>query len=450
MQDPRYRSLLFLNTYLLQANLYRVDAITPLVEWVMWEDHCLSTHKLYYDNNLDCVYSIGSATSRPIHNWMHNTIGYTEMVPVTVNAIDPVGSNSEGTRTLWTCEQELRRIVETYFGGELGVLRRFESITPETTDMGGWKLYKTKNNLEYQRINSNYTPTYPCFSYGIPSNGTLELDRLTGGVEGTWTLTQGAGSTCAQTITSDKNLLLTQTVFGADSSTVNGTNLGLSSTTYGRIRIRYKTSGSATAKVILGFSSGTQTVLSESASPNGLFTVVDVAITASKTINTITLYCCDGIGTVTYDFIQIYTGNYIIPIVTKMDPSAELKDAIIEIPGMSGNYTQGLGSGLKTVTMECLLDLEPAALTWKRPQTASSKTDANNTDVFDEIWHYMGINTAWTWLKLGYPAKQFKARLVKPQPSYAEDNVLTLAFREYRHGHANSESVIERFGMNLT
>src|SRR3990172_3512768 len=98
-----------------------------------------------------------------------------------------------------------------------------------------FQLYRIRNNLEYQRINELYTPTYPCFSYGIAF--TCECDKgrtpYGNGPEGAWTLTAN-GSTVTLTVTSDKNFLFDQTVFVGDSSAVNGTNLSLSSNTYGR------------------------------------------------------------------------------------------------------------------------------------------------------------------------------------------------------------------------
>jgi hypothetical protein len=396
------------------------------------------------EKNLNAVFAVGTASSLPEHNFEHVTSSYLETVPITIYANDPEGS-MEGTKIRWTCEAELRRVVEANYGGSLGVLRRFKSIKQAVLPQGGWNIYSATYDLEYRRVNPNYAPTYPAFSYGIAF--TYQGDHVAGGAEGTWTLSAGSGSTCTQTITSDKKLYLNQTVFSADSSTVHGTSLGLSSTVYKRIRIRFKTSGSVAAKVVLGFSSGTQTVLAETVSTT--FTVVDVAITDSKTINTITLYCCDGTGTVSYDFIQIYTGTYIIPVCTKLDPPFTLNDAVSEMPGRSGSSTQGLGSKSIEVSMDIDLDMEPVALTWKRPQTVSSKTDANNQDIFMEQLHLSGINQAFTWLDLGNPAMQFKARLVGVQPSYSKDARLTLLWREFRNGSATIESTIERFGLNL-
>jgi hypothetical protein len=133
-----------------------------------------------------------------------------------------------------------------------------------------------------------------------------------------------------------------------------------------------------------------------------------------------------------------------------------LKDVEIQIPSMSGNLTQALGSGLMEINMKCDLDMQPWStaasdtnISWKRPQTNGTKTDYNNIDALVELQNYMGINTAWTWLDLGAPAMQFKARLIEIQPDYSNPSVITLKWREYRHGSAASESYSERYGTSL-
>jgi hypothetical protein len=56
----------------------------------------------------------------------------------------------------------------------------------------------------------------------------------------------------------------------------------------------------------------------------------------------------------------------------------------------------------------------------------------------------------WTWLDLGNPAMQFKARLIEMHPSYTgESGRVRLVWREYRHGGASGETASERFGLTL-
>lgn len=408
------------------------------------------------EKNLNAIYGVGTATSDAIVNYENpaKTVGYKENVPIAIYTLDPPGS-MEGDSIMWKCEAELRRVVDTNPGGVFGVKRRFTKMRQGVLPWGGFNVYQAIYDLEYYRVNPAYAPTYPSFSFGVAF--TYQGDHVSGGVEGTWTLTQGSGSTCTQTISSDKKLVLTQTVFSADSYTYNATNLGLSTVAYPKLRVRFKTTGNATARVDATFSSGSQTVMAEASSAT--FLTVECALTTSKTLDHINLYCCDGTGTVTYDFVQIYSGTYIIPVVTKLDPPFILNDAISEMPSRSGSSTQGLGSKSVEVNMEVDLDMETASftgstqtggLTWKRPQSSTSKTDANNQDVFMEQLHLGGINQAFTWLKLGNPAMQFKARLEQVSPSYSgESGKIMLTWREYRNGSAINETTVERFGLNL-
>jgi hypothetical protein len=429
--DPRNRLLTWLDTYI---------SYSAAVDQTMYAGLDYPVEYEFTDNHLELICAVDVAPSKPEYNANHYPYKFVETVNLHLYAMDTAMLTA--ANILESYEQAVRKVASDH---PIGSIRKIESTKPERVNIGGYKYLWTQTiTISYIRVNDDYTPTAPSFDYGIAF--IYEGDRVSGGTEGTWTLTQGAGSTCTQAVTSDKNLYLDQTVYGADSSTVNGTNLALPSTTYGRIKIRYKTSGAATAKVVLGFSAGVQTVLAESAST--YFTVADVAITTAKTINTITLYACDGVGTVTYDFIEIYTGQYILPNVTEMNPPFALKDVVIKIPGMSGNPSQALGSNLVEVTMTCDLDMEPAALHWKRPQ-ATGATDVNKTDILYETQHLEGINQPWVWLDLGDPAMQFKARLINISPIWGERGKVDLLWREYRHGNASGETTSERFGLSL-
>lgn len=439
--DPRWRHKDYLDDYLTANNLKKDNGTNNASYITCFDGADYPLPQVFLTKAVDLAFSVGKENAVPKQNAFHYPYAFEETVPITVAAVNKAGITA--TNLIEQAEQEIRRIVSTY---PMGSIREIASSAPQEIDLGETKLYMQTVTIRYTRVNDDYTPTYPAFDYGIAF--ISELDRLTGGSEGTWTLTAGAGSTCTQTITSDNNLYLNQTVFSADSSTVNGTNLALSSTVYGRIKIRYKTSGNATAKVILGFSSGTQTVLAETASST--FTVVDVAITTAKTINTITLYACDGTGTVTYDFCEIYTGTYILPNCTMLEPPIMVNDAVIEIPGRVGSVNQALGSQSLEVVTEHNLDMEPAALTWKRPQTTTHDADVNNQDALLELHHRGSFYEGWTWLDLGKPSMQFKARLIEMSPSYSgEAGKVRLKWREYRHGSASGETVNERFGLSL-
>jgi hypothetical protein len=341
-------------------------------------------------------------------------------------------------------EQEIRRITTAY---PLGSLRKIRSITNEPVNLNGETLYSCTVNLEYIRANDDYTPTAPTFDYGIAF--IYEGDRLTGGAEGDWTLTVGSGSTCSQAISSYNNLVLTQTVFSNDSYSYNDENLGLSSTAYYKYRVRFKTTGNAKARIDITFSdASSETVMAETASV-GAYTTVVGGITTGKTIDHINLYICDGTGTVTYDFFEIFTDIYTMPNCTLLEPPIMINDAIIDVPGRVGSVDQSLGSQSMEIVTEHDLDID-SSYTWKRPQQSTPKTDFNNQDILLELHHRGSFYENWTWLNLGNPAMQFKARLVEMRPSYTgEAGKLRLVWREYRHGNASEETVTERFGLSL-
>lgn len=126
----------------------------------------------------------------------------------------------------------------------------------------------------------------------------------------------------------------------------------ISSDTYPKITIRYKTSASSGglgAKVVLVFTAGTQTVLDVSYSTS--WTETTVAVTAAKTIDKIQIWADDtdavaaGTFQVYYDFIMVHKGTFTFPVVSEIEElEIENKDADLGIPGRDGDIQQGLGN----------------------------------------------------------------------------------------------------------
>jgi hypothetical protein len=177
LQDPRQRTNVYIDTY--KGTAYRADGVTPLIYRSMYDDHVLFFHKLMTMQGLDFLYSIGGVSTQQLTDYKHVTYAYIETVPITIYAVDPVGTN-EGTRTLWAAEQELRRIVEANYGGSLGVLRKFKAIKPNTQDMASWKLYSKTYELEYKHVVGNYTGTSDTLTYGSGGTaGTFTFPNIT-------------------------------------------------------------------------------------------------------------------------------------------------------------------------------------------------------------------------------------------------------------------------------
>lgn len=307
-------------------------------------------------------------------------------------------------------------------------------------------------------------------SYG---NGFLyEGDRVSGGSEGTWNEHED-GNTGTFPVDSENNLTL---IISASASNKiyyvhNGTDLALSSTVYTKIRYRYKTSNATIkAKIVLEFSTWAdgdseatnlaagkgQLILDDTSST--LWVAGVATITTGKTVANIRLYAdgekTDTTATVTYDFVQIFTGTFTLPNTNNIHiPLGILQDAITPIPSRSGTIQQALGSGDLTVTMDCDLDIDNDTHDWQRPQGTLTKDsyEGMNGQVFLDILHNLGVNDLWFWLDLESPPIQFKARLDEPSAFEfnGDGHILRLAFREYRHGTASSELYYQRWGLNL-
>jgi len=396
--------------------------------------------------DVDLVFAVEKTVSEPLYTYNHRPYGFKETVPVTVYVCNKTGLTANNL--VEQAEQELRRCADDAFiVTGLGSLREITSIKHTPIDLGSTIMQSTTVNFHYNRGNDDYNPSEPVFSYGVAF--TYEGDRTSGGTEGTWTLTD-SGNT-SQAVDNESNLDLYCTAYVDDSYTTSGTNLGLSSTLYPKIRFRYKTTGSAKARIWLEFSDATGQFLMD-ATASSTWTTQEVAINTAKTVDHIRLYCSTGAGHVYYDFVQIYAGNYILPVVTRMDQPTLVNDAILEVPSRVGSIAQPLGMESMEVTMECDLDVFPSGCRWRRVQDGSSETDYNNTDALYETLHYgaSNIQAPWVWLDLGTPAMQFKARLVEIRPSLVGvGNKVELLWREYRSGSAANESPTERWGYSL-
>jgi hypothetical protein len=429
--DPRWRHKDYLDDYLTAGNLKEDNGATNASYITCFNDDELPISQIFLTKAVDLVFSVGKENAVPKQNAFHYPYAFEESVPITVCAVDKAGITA--TNLIEQAEQEIRRIVSTY---PLGSIREISSSKPAEIDLGETKLCTQTVTISYTRVNDDYTPTYPVFDYGIAF--IYEGDRLAGGAEGTWT-ESGGGTTV---VNSENNLEV------AGDSTVTtvtaGTNLQLNTTTYGKCRIRYKTASGATLTV----TTDDETLLS--AVSSATWTVANITLTGGNMLDHFTIHNASHAGTAYVDFIEIYTGTYILPNCTVIEPPVMVNDALIDIPGRVGSVNQVLGSQSMEVTMEADLDMEPAALTWKRPQTTAGKTDANNQDVLLELNHRGSFYENWTWLDIGNPAMQFKARLIEMHPSYTgEAGKVRLVWREYRHGGASGETASERFGLSL-
>jgi len=144
-----------------------------------------------------------------------------------------------------------------------------------------------------------------------------------------------------------------------------------SSNTYPYFLLRYKTSESANgakAKVILGFTSGTQVILDESYSTT--WKVASGTITADKTVDKVFFYAEDdgvnGTFYVYYDFLLLHKGIFNFPYVDDISLELENRYADIAIPGRVGDISQYLGSPSPVIKLSGKIDIG-ADSTWGEP-----------------------------------------------------------------------------------
>ena len=223
----------------------------------------------------------------------------------------------------------------------------------------------------------------------------------------------------------------------------NDDNLGLSTSTYTKILGRYKTSDTnIKAEVVLEFSdAATQTVLAETSSTT--WQTFSATITTAKTLDHIRLHADQATGTVEYDFVLVYQADFTFPSNQPEEMTfnpCPPRIAFLDVPGRSGDITQGLATHSSTVDMICDLDIG----TWTR---ASNPADYIKGEVFIDIAHNLK-DEPWQWFDSEY--EQFKATLTDCRFVRRGDrHLLYVTFTEYRLGSAAAEEWYDRFGLKL-
>jgi hypothetical protein len=140
------------------------------------------------------------------------------------------------------------------------------------------------------------------------------------------------------------------------------------------------------------------------------------------------------------------TGTFTFPNVTNLRyPSDEEVDIWLHPPNYTTSIVQPMGDPPLNIEITCDLDFEPAALTWKRPQATTPKTDSVNHEVFWENKHEEGIDEPYHTLTLSATGPSLKVRMLRKP--VVDDNVLSLLFREYTTATASSQSVQTRYAL---
>lgn len=442
--DARERTITWIETYDTPADITKNDDVTEADIINQFEKPPYPMKRIFFDpKNVDGIRTIGTPSSVAHEDWKHECYAYTETVPIELSCVTKQGITGDKLR--WKMEADLRNSFETY---PLGSVRTLDRVRAVDRDMGTWKLHTVQYDMSYKRAADDYTSDCT-LSHGTGWN--YDGDRVDNGIEGQWgdgatTVDVDGGSTVTQNINTNPGALtFNLTNFVGDAYSKNATNLSLSTaaTAYTRIRFRYKTTGSATAKIVVGDDAAyTQTVLAETASST--WTVGDVALTADKTLDHVSLYCCDGVGTVLYDFVQIYKGNFTFPNVVELDFTPSSRNTMLSVPGRVPGIIQNMGADNASIEMLCDLDMETSttdgvAGCWARTG------DTDNGQIFLDVAHEQSDSTPWEWLVWGN--KACKVTLDTPQFNYKDANMVRLSFKENSNLNTSGDSSAERWNI---
>lgn len=138
VDDPRYRTKVWLDTYLTATNLpafitaYAFPPRYPIT-------------RVFKDKAIDVVFSIGEPVSKPTYQPDKSIYGYEENIPITICAID---KDVKGTVLKWQAEAELRKICEDH---PFGSLRMLDSRRDKTEYIGSFVVYSTELIITYRR-----------------------------------------------------------------------------------------------------------------------------------------------------------------------------------------------------------------------------------------------------------------------------------------------------------
>ena len=142
--DARYRTKIYLETYLVPTNLTKDDDVTLVEYVVMYANPPYPLIKEFKASSapVDLVYCVSTAETEALPLG----VGYIENVPITIWCVDKPGIT--GTKLRWKAEVELRRVTETHPSGSLRSLSR---VRDNEQNLGGIILYSITYILRYKR-----------------------------------------------------------------------------------------------------------------------------------------------------------------------------------------------------------------------------------------------------------------------------------------------------------
>ena len=146
VDDPRYRTKDYLQTYLTAGNLTKDDDATPISFIVAFGEPDYPITKVFLTKGIDLVFSIGDPTSTAEIDTDQVPWGYEERLPITVTAINKTGITGEKLRQ--KAINELRRVTQEH---PTGSQRAMVEERPDEQRLGSTVLYQQTFILNYRR-----------------------------------------------------------------------------------------------------------------------------------------------------------------------------------------------------------------------------------------------------------------------------------------------------------
>ena len=148
VEDARYRTKVFCDTYLTAANILKDDATSQAAFAVIFKKPPYPMIKEYYASSsaVEVLFLIGKPSSKALLDTDQAPYGYEEHVPIRILCVDKIGVT--GTKLKWTVEAELRRICEN---NPTGSYRYLEVIDAGDEDIDGTRLYGISTVMSYVR-----------------------------------------------------------------------------------------------------------------------------------------------------------------------------------------------------------------------------------------------------------------------------------------------------------
>jgi len=146
VEDARYRTKVYLETYLRQGQLTRDDGshVSFIVAYG-YPDYSMT--KVFTEKNVDLIFSIGTPTSTPMMDPVTQApYGYEEDVPIETGCIDKDGIT--GTNLKGKAKTELRYVLENYPTGSQRATLREEGNDQR---LGSTIIYSDRVIMNYRR-----------------------------------------------------------------------------------------------------------------------------------------------------------------------------------------------------------------------------------------------------------------------------------------------------------